>query len=92
MRSTKKGPVNFGPQTEKFYWLTLSHPSAFFGETTFRPLGGGAVPYALEIDQALLAHTQMGMGSSLPPPKWPKIQRLVPIASGLVGVSSQPDA
>ena len=42
----------------------------FFRETTFRPLGGAAPSiflHALEIDQALLTHTPIGMGS--PPPK-----------------------
>jgi len=28
----RESPVNFGPQTKKFYWLELSHPSGFFGE------------------------------------------------------------
>ena len=35
--------INFGPQTKKFYWLELSHPSGFFGETKFQPLGGAAL-------------------------------------------------
>jgi len=37
----------------------------FFRETTFRPLGGAAPSiflHALEIDQALLTHTPIGMG------------------------------
>ena len=81
----KKSPVNFGPQTKKLYWLELSHPTGVFGDNTFRPLGGVApsVLYALEIDQVLIAHTQMG--DEGPPPLqkknfwswkfiiWPKI-------------------
>jgi len=38
----EKSPVNFGPQIKKFYWLELSHPSGFFGETIFQPLGAAA--------------------------------------------------
>jgi len=30
-RVPRKNPVNFGPQTKKFYWLELSHPSGFRG-------------------------------------------------------------
>jgi len=96
----KKSPVNFGPQ-KRFYWLTLSRPSGFFGETTFRPLGGVSplkFSYALEIDQALIAHTQMGMGVpqnfwSRKFQIWPKIQRYIsPYNFGASEVSSQPDA
>ena len=57
--------VNFGPQTKKFYWLTLSHSSGFFRGDYISALRG-CCPlkflYALAIDQALIAHTQMGMG------------------------------
>ena len=36
----EKSPVNFGPQTKKFYWLELSHPSGFFGgRPYFSPYG-----------------------------------------------------
>ena len=41
-RVLEKSPVNFGPQTKKFYWLELSHRSGFFGEIIFQPLGGAA--------------------------------------------------
>jgi len=90
-------PVNFGPQTKKFYWLTLSHPSGFFGGDYISALRG-CCPlnflYALEIDQALIAHTQMGMG--VPQKTFDrenlkfglKFSALVPITSGLVGISS----
>jgi len=51
----EKSPVNFGPQTKKFYWLTLSHPSGFFGADYISALRG-CCPlkflYALEIDSA----------------------------------------
>ena len=63
MRSTaiplafhEKSPVNFGPQSKKFYWLTLSHPSGFFGEgyiSALRRCCPLKFLYALEIDQAL---------------------------------------
>jgi len=63
----KKNPVNFGQQTKKFYWLTLSHPSAFFGGDYILAIRGHVIGLrTLEIDQALIAHTHMGMG---PPPK-----------------------
>jgi len=61
---TRKSPVNFGPQTKKFYWLELSHPSGFFGGDYISALRGCCplkVLYALEIDQVLIAHSQMGM-------------------------------
>ena len=67
-RVPEKNTVNFGPQTKKFYWLTLSHPSGFFGGDYISALRGFCplqFLYALdsEIDQVLIAHTQMGMGS-----------------------------
>jgi len=61
----EKSPVNFGPQTKKFYWLELSHLSGFFGGDYISPHLGCCpleVLYALEIDQALIARTQMRMG------------------------------
>jgi len=64
-----KSPVNFGTQTKKFYWLTLSYRSGFFGRDYISALRG-CCPFkflhALEIDQVLISHTQMGMGV---PPK-----------------------
>ena len=68
----------------------------FFGRLHFGPLGCCPLKFldALEIDQALLAHTQGGMGS---PQKteswkfiiWPKIQRVTVNNFRLVGVSSR---
>jgi len=62
-RSRKKSPVNFGPQTKKFYWLELSHQSEFLGKDYISaPRGFCALKFihALEIAQALIAHTQSG--------------------------------
>jgi len=87
-----KSPVKFGPQTNKFYWLTLSHPSGFFGGDYISALRGAALTflYALEIDQAFIAHTQMGWGSaknfwSWKFKVWPKIQRISPYNFGASG-------
>jgi len=47
--------MNFGPQTKKFYWLTLSHPSGLFGGdyiSIFRGCCSLKVLYALKIDSA----------------------------------------
>ena len=66
----QKSPVNFGPKTKKLYWLELSHPTGFFGGEYISALRGCCplkVLYALEIDQVLIAHTQMGM--RVPPKK-----------------------
>ena len=41
-RLRNKNPVNFGLQTQKLFWLTLTHPNRFSGQTTFRPLGVAA--------------------------------------------------
>ena len=60
----EKNPVNFGPQTKKFYCLELSHPSGFFGGDYISALKGCCplkFSYALEIDQFLIVHTKMGM-------------------------------
>jgi len=57
--------VNFGPQTKKFYWLTLSHPSGFFGGDCISALRGCCALkflHALQIDQDYLAHTPTGTG------------------------------
>ena len=82
----------------KFYWLELSHPSGFFGETIFQPLGGCCALkfiHALEIAQALIAHTRRGTGV---PPKNSNRENLkfglkfsvcTPITSGPVRVSPQ---
>jgi len=62
--------VNFGPQTKKFYWLELSHPSGFFGGDYISALKGCCplkFSYALEIDQILLVHTKIGI--RVPPKK-----------------------
>jgi len=59
----EKSPVKFGPQTKKFYWLELSHPSGFFwGDYISAPRGCCALKFihALEIAQALIAHTRSG--------------------------------
>jgi len=82
---------------KKFYWLELSHPSGFFGETIFQPLG----VLRPEI------YTRAGDCPSLDSahPKWDrgpqkncnrenlkfalKFSVLATITSGLVGVSSQ---
>jgi len=61
----EKSPVNFGPQTKKFYWLEVSHPSEFLGEDyILAPKGFCALKFmhALEIAQALIAHTRSGTG------------------------------
>ena len=51
-------------QTKKFYWLELSHPSGFLGETISAPRGCCALKFihALEIARALIAHTRSGTG------------------------------
>ena len=95
----EKSPVNFGPQTKKFYWLEMSHPSEFLGETISATRGFCALKFihALEIAQSLIAHTRSGTGV---PPSRKKFNRenlkfalkfrvLARITSGLVGVSSQ---
>ena len=66
--------MNFGEQTKKFYWLELSHPSGFFGGDYISDLRGCCplkFSYALEIDQVLLVHTNMGMRvrPPFPPPQ-----------------------
>ena len=51
----EESPVNFGPQTKKFYWLTVSHRSGFFRGDYISALKGCCplkFSYALEIDQA----------------------------------------
>jgi len=63
----EESPVNFGPQTKKIYWLELSHPSEFFGRDYISaPRGFCALKFihALEIAQALIAHTRSGTGVS----------------------------
>ena len=92
-----KSPVNFGQQTKKFYWLTLSHPSAFFGGDYILAIRGHVIGLrTLEIDQDYLAHTPTGTG--VPPKKKCnrenlkfalKFSVLATITSGLVGVSPQ---
>ena len=62
-------PVNFRPQTKKYYWLELSHPSGFFGRDYISALKGCCplkFSYALEFHQVLLVHTKMRMRA---PPK-----------------------
>ena len=93
----EKSPVNFGPQTKKFYWLTLSHPSEFLEDYISAPRGCCAMKfiYALEIAQALIAHTRSGTG--VPPKNFNRenlkfgltFSVLATITSGLVGVSTQ---
>jgi len=61
----EKRPVNFGPQTKKFYWLTLSHPSGIFGgDYISAPMGCCALKFlhALEIAKPLIGHTWNGTG------------------------------
>ena len=70
----EKNPVNFGPQTKKFYWLELSHPSGYFGGDYISALKLRCplkFSWALEIDQVVLVHTNMGIRvpPSPPPPK-----------------------
>ena len=83
----QRNPCEFGPN--KMYFLA-DYIWAHRGCCALKFL------HALEIDQALIAHTQMGMGS----PKTfdrenlkfgLKFSVLATITSGLVGVSSQPD-
>ena len=65
----EESPVHFGPQTKKFYWLELSHPSEFLGaDYILAPRGFCALKFihALEIAQALIAQTRSGTG--VPPP------------------------
>ena len=97
-RSMKRSPVNFDPQTKKFYWLILSHPSGFFGGDYISALTG-CCPlkflHALEIDQDYLAHSPTGTG--VPQKNFHrenlkfalKFSVLATITSGIVGVSSQ---
>ena len=62
----EKSPVNFGPQTKKFYWLELSNPSEFLGgDYISAPRGFCALKFihALEIVQALTAQNEVGQGS-----------------------------
>jgi len=81
----------------------LSHPSGLFGGDYISALRGCLIPlkfsYALQIDQALIAHTQIYV-DGVPPQK--KLDRenfkfdlkfsvFVAITLGLVGVSSHPD-
>ena len=97
-RVPQKSTVHFGPQTKKFYWLELSHPSQFLGGNYIAaPRGFCALKFihALEIAQALIAHTRSGTG--VPPKNFNcenlkfalKFCILATITSGLVGVSSQ---
>jgi len=97
-RVLRKSPVNFGPQTKKFYWLTLSHPSGLFGGDYISALRGCCLLkflHALEIDQDYLANTPTGTG--VPQKNFNrenvkfglKFSVLATITSGLVGVSSQ---
>jgi len=95
-RVARKSPVNFGPQTKKFYWLELSHQVHILGgDYISAPWGCCALKilHALEIDQALIAHTRRGTG--VPQIKFNpenlklalKFSVLATITSGLVGVS-----
>jgi len=66
----EKSQVNFGPQTKKFYWLELSHPSEFLGGDSISATRGFCALkfiHALEIAHALIAHTRSGTG--VPPKK-----------------------
>ena len=95
----ERSPVNFGPQTKKFCWLTLSHPSGFYAGEYISALRGFCalkILRALEIDQVYLAHTPTGTG--VPPQKnfnrqnlkfGLKFSVLATITSGQVGVSPQ---
>ena len=64
-RVHEKSPVKFGPQTKKFYWLTLSHPSEFLEDYISAPRGCCALIFihALEIAQALIAQNEVGRGA-----------------------------
>jgi len=75
----------FGPQTKKLLTLINVHPNGLYSGDYISALRGYCALqflHALEIDQALLAHTLTGTGF-LPPPKkklwklkiWLKIQR-----------------
>jgi len=97
-RVHQKSPVNFGPQTKKFYWLELSHRRGFFGGDYISAIRGCCplkVLYALEIDQVMIAHTQIGM--RVPQKNFNrenlkfglKFSVLATITLGLVGVSPQ---
>jgi len=64
LATVTSGVVGVSPQNIYHDVLELSQKTVdFSGETTFRPRVGAAhsVLYALEIDQDLIAHTQMGM-------------------------------
>ena len=87
--------MNFGPETKKNLLANIEPPKWIFGGdyVSCWPL---KFLYAPEIDQALLALTQMGMAS----PKnfwswkfkiWPEIQRISPYNFGSSGIYSQPD-
>jgi len=62
----EKGSVNFGPQITEIFEFGPTKMHALFWDTIFQPLGGAApwnFLHALQIDQALLAHTRTGRGS-----------------------------
>ena len=83
---------------QKVYWLTLSHPSGFFGGDYISALRGCCALkflHALQIDKDYLAHTPTG--TEVPPENFNrenlkfglKFSVLATITSGLVGVSPQ---
>jgi len=58
--------VYFGPQTKKLLTLINLHPNGLFSGDYISALRGCCARkflHAIEIDQGLLAHTPIGMGS-----------------------------
>jgi len=97
----EKGPVNFGPLTNGLEFHVSLDPlkCTFLADYISAHRGCCAMKFlhALDIDQALIVHTEVGRGS---PPQKKKINRenlkfvlkfsvLVTITSGLVGISPQ---
>jgi len=95
----RKKLANLGPQTKKLLTWMLTHRSAHFSGDCISALRGCRALkflHALEIDQALLAHTSTGTG--VPPKKKTNRENLkfplkfsvcTSITSGLMGISSQ---
>jgi len=92
----EKRPVNFGPLTVWNYMWVRTHYNAIFLDDKISAHRGCCAPkilHALDIDQALIAHTRSGTG--VPQKNFNrqnfkfglKFSVLATITSGLVGVS-----
>ena len=98
----EKGPVNFGPLIIETKMWVRTHYNALFWDTIFQPLGGCCALkflHALQIDQALPAHTRTGREFPIKFQSWkfkiwPKIHRVSPCnfrASGSIPTKLFPD-